>query len=102
MKKLTNGWSYRLLVSSLLFFALAGCGVTSQNVDDTGDNVEGDSSEVWRASAVPFQLCESDTFVVSELSFTRSGDTLEGALILTSGADRLDGVGAVYGDAFGG
>ena len=101
MKKLTSGWSYRLVVSSLLFLILAGCGVTSQNVDDTGDSAQGDASEVWRASAVPFQLCESDTFVVSELSFTRSGDALEGTLMLTSGQTGLMASGPFTGTLSG-
>ena len=103
MKKFIAGCrSYRSVVVFSFLIALAGCGLTPQNaVDDPiGDGAQG-AEEVWRASEVPFQLCDTDTFVVSELSFTRSGDVLSGTLSLVSGQTGLMASGPFEGTVSG-
>ena len=97
MKKFI-GWCSTYWSAVLLLFILTGCTLTSQTDQPLpiGDSVEG-AEEVWRASEVPFQLCDTDTFVVSELSFTRSGDTLSGTLILISAQTGLTASGPFEG-----
>ena len=100
MKKFIAGCrSYRFAAIFSLIIALAGCGLTPQNTVD--DPVGGDAAQVWRASEVPFQLCEIDTFVVSELNFTREGDALSGTLSLVSGQTGLMASGPFEGTVSG-
>ena len=103
MKKFIAGCrSYRSVVILSFLIALAGCGLTPQNaVDDSVEDDAGDATQVWRASEVPFQLCETDTFVVSELSFTREGDVLTGTLSLVSGQTGLMASGPFEGTVSG-
>ena len=88
--------------SAFLLVALAGCNLTTQEVgQEPGGEVAEGAAEVYRASAVPFQLCELNTFVVSELTFTRDGDALDGTLMLTSGQTGLKASGPFSGTVSG-